>query len=279
LIGAFKALKLENVELDVYSCFKIYGWEEQDKEWEPLYNACKETPNVNYHGTVSNDEIRSALQQTHILAYPNVYPETGCISAIEAMSAGCIVVCPNLGVLPETCANFAWMYGFVQDKTEHARKFAYVLKDAINNFWEPPVQAGLAFQKQYYDMHYDIETTAKQWTMMLETIKNNIENSCIISSFNPFVLRRVRKLNPNIQTAYLWTKNNPLFIINSPLLAWLCKPDGFHADIDFLEEQLMKWIRRKKMSVITFTVISQQQLSKALNLEVDGIIMDDPHLK
>jgi glycerophosphoryl diester phosphodiesterase len=88
----------------------------------------------------------------------------------------------------------------------------------------------------------------------------------------------VRKLNPNIQTAYLWTKNDPLFIINSPLLAWWCKPDGFHADIDFLEEHLMKWIRRKKMSVLTFTVISQQQLSKALNLEVDGIIMDDPHL-
>ena len=69
------------------------------------------------------------------------------------------------------------MYGFVQDKTEHARKFAYVLKDEINNFWEPPVQAGLAFQKQYYDMHYDIETTAKQWTMMLETIRGNIEKS------------------------------------------------------------------------------------------------------
>ena len=42
---------------------------------------------------------------------------------------------------------------------------------------KPPVQAGLAFQKQYYDMHYDIETTAKQWTMMLETIKNNIEKT------------------------------------------------------------------------------------------------------
>ena len=132
---------------------------------------------MNYHGSVSNEEIRTALQQTHILAYPNVYPETACISVIEAMSAGCVVVCPNLAVLPETCANFAWMYGFVQDKTEHARKFAYVLKDAIDNFWEPSDQAGLGFQKQYFDMHYDIETTAKQWEMMLQTIKNNIERS------------------------------------------------------------------------------------------------------
>ena len=175
LIGAFKAMKLENVELDVYSSFKIYGWEEQDKDWEPLYNACKETPNVNYHGSVPNEEIRAALQQTHILAYPNIYPETACISAIEAMSAGCVVVCPNLAVLPETCANFAWMYGMVEDKVEHARKFAYVLKDAIDSFWEPPVQAGLAFQKQYFDMHYDIETTARQWVMMLSTIKSNLE--------------------------------------------------------------------------------------------------------
>ena len=177
LIGAFRALKLENVELDIYSSFKIYGWEERDKEFEKLYQVCRDTPNVNYHGSVSNEEIRTALQQTHILAYPNVYPETACISVIEAMSAGCVVVCPNLAVLPETCANFAWMYGFVQDKTEHARKFAYVLKDAIDNFWEPSVQAGLGFQKQYFDMHYDIETTAKQWEMMLQTIKNNIERS------------------------------------------------------------------------------------------------------
>ena len=177
LIAAFRSAKFENVELDIYSSFKIYGWEEADKDWEPLYNACRDTPNVNYHGTVSNEEIRSALQQTHILAYPNIFQESACISVIEAMSAGCVVVCPNLAALPETCANFAWMYGYVQDKIEHAKKFSHVLRDAIDLFWEPSVQARLTFQKQYFDMHYDIDTTAKQWTMMLETIKTNIEYS------------------------------------------------------------------------------------------------------
>ena len=92
------------------------------------------------------------------------------------------------------------------------------------------------------------------------------------------MINRIRKLNPNIHTAYLWSKKDPQFIFNSPLWVWLCKPDGFHADITFLEEKLMKWVRRKNMSVLTFTVLSQQQLSKALNLEVDGIIMDDTHL-
>jgi len=114
---------------------------------------------------------------------------------------------------------------------------------------------------------------------ILEIIKiYEIEKNCVISSFNPFILRRVRKLNRNILTAFLWSKKDPQFIINSPLWVWLCRPDGFHADINFLEENLVKWIRAKKMSLLTFTVISQQQLIKALHLGVDGIIMDDPHL-
>ena len=40
----------------------------------------------------------------------------------------------------------------------------------------------------------------------------------------------------------------------------------------------MRWIRNKKMSVLAFGVISQQQLSKAVSLEVDGVIIDDPYL-
>ena len=40
----------------------------------------------------------------------------------------------------------------------------------------------------------------------------------------------------------------------------------------------MQWIRRKKMSVLTFTVKTASDLAKAKHLGVDGIIMDDPYL-
>ena len=114
---------------------------------------------------------------------------------------------------------------------------------------------------------------------VLEIIKEfNFEQNCIISSFNPLILRRIRRLNPNILTAYLWSKTDPQFILNSPLFVWLCRPDAFHADIAFLEEKLMQWIRRKKMSVLTFTVKTASDLTKAKHLGVDGIIMDDPYL-
>ena len=114
---------------------------------------------------------------------------------------------------------------------------------------------------------------------VLDILNNyNFEQNCIISSFNPLILWRIRKLNPNILTAYLWSKTDPQFILNSPLFVWLCRPDAFHADIAFLEEKLMDWIRRKKMNVLTFTVKNKSDLSKAKHLGVDGIIMDDPFL-
>ena len=175
LIGAFRAMKLENVELDVYSSFKIYGWEGKDNEYQPLYDACLDTPNVNYHGTVSNDEIRAALQQTHILAYPNIYKETACISVIEAMSAGCVVVCPNLAVLPETCANFAWMYGYEPNPEKHIAVHSHILGKAIESYRKDETEILLNLQKTYFDTFYNWDMRMNQWNQFLESIKMRIE--------------------------------------------------------------------------------------------------------
>ena len=48
--------------------------------------------------------------------------------------------------------------------------------------------------------------------------------------------------------------------------------------IDFIDKNLVKWVRRKKMSLLAYTILTQEQLSKAHELALDGIIMDDPNL-
>ena len=114
---------------------------------------------------------------------------------------------------------------------------------------------------------------------VLELIKTyRFENNCVISSFNPFVIRRVKKIDSKILTAFLWSKNSAQFIINTPLWVWICRPDGFHADIDYLDQQLINWVARKNMSVLTFTVMTKKQLIKAQLLGVDGVFVDDPYL-
>jgi len=162
----------DNIHLDVYSSFKIYGWEERDQQYADLIERCKNHPNITYHGSVSNEEVREALTKSHIFAYPCIWPETSCLAVIEAMSAMNLVVCPNFAALPETCANFAMMYPFRENKNVHAVQFAHTLNNAIDtvkNYYDT-VKPLLVFQKQYFDYFYNWERRKLEWQYLLESL-------------------------------------------------------------------------------------------------------------
>lgn len=173
LVPVFEKLaeRYDNIELDVYSSFAIYGWEQRDEPYRELFERCKSHPKINYHGSVSNEAIREALKRSHIFAYPSVWPETSCLAAIEAFSAKNVVVCPNYAALPETAAGFANMYQWTENHNDHANKFYNVLENAIVQIQKNgPDQARLNFQKQYFDAVYNWDTRALQWKAMLESL-------------------------------------------------------------------------------------------------------------
>ena len=89
----------DKIHFDVYSSFEAYGWKERDKPYEEVFKTIREHDGMTYHGFKPNDVVRKALSEAHIFAYPSIWVETSCISAIEAMSAGVQIVCPNLGAL------------------------------------------------------------------------------------------------------------------------------------------------------------------------------------
>ena len=157
--------------LDVYSSFAIYGWEHRDDPYIPTFNRLKANPNVTYHGFQPNAVIREALKKAHIYAYPSIWPETSGISVIEAMSAGCEIVCPNLAALPETTANFATMYGWTEDTNVHANRFAGLLMMAIKNCREENNQNKLNFQKMYANNFYNWDYRIQQWVGFLGGLK------------------------------------------------------------------------------------------------------------
>ena len=160
----------DKVHLDVYSSYKIYGNEERDQQFTQLFDICKSHDHITYHGTVSNADIHKALQEAHIFAYPSTWQETSCIAAIEAMSAGCAVVCPTLGALPETTANFALMYPFDENKQHHANMFYNVLNSAVDQFWDEEMQTKLLLQKLTTDTFYDWDLRASEWNGLLRSM-------------------------------------------------------------------------------------------------------------
>jgi len=156
--------------LDVYSSFNIYGWPARDEPYKELFERCRNHPKITYHGFQPNSVIREALKKAHIYAYPSIWPETSGISVIEAMSAGCNVVCPTLAALPETCANFGIMYPWTEDNNKHANRFAGLLAMVIRGYWEEHNQARLGFQKNYFNNFYNWDYRSAQWRDFLNSL-------------------------------------------------------------------------------------------------------------
>lgn len=88
--------------LEIYSSMRVYGLAQEDMRFAALYERARQTPRVSYVGSVPQPDLARAMAKASILSYPNTYPETSCISVLEALAAGALVVTSDLGALPET---------------------------------------------------------------------------------------------------------------------------------------------------------------------------------
>jgi len=123
--------QFDNIHLDVYSSFKIYGWEQRDKPYEQLFEKLKAHPKITYHGSKSNDEVLAALKESHIFLYPSIWQETSCIAMIEAIRSGVLVIHPSYAALPETSSSATLMYEYTEDVHEHANIAFIVTKNLL----------------------------------------------------------------------------------------------------------------------------------------------------
>ena len=162
----------DKIHLDVFSSFKAYGWEERDEPYKPIFNNISNHPQMTYHGFQPNSTVREYLSKAHIFAYPSTWQETSCIAAIEAMSAGCEVVCSNLAALPETTGHWADMYQFNEDVNAHAQAFVNKLYGAIERRRDQNTQQKLVMQKNWVDNFYNWDLRAAEWTNLLTGLKN-----------------------------------------------------------------------------------------------------------
>ena len=179
LVPVFEKLceKHDNIQLDVYSSFKIYGWGERDAQYEALFDRCKNHPKINYHGSVPNAQIREALQDADIFAYPSIWIESSCISLMEAMSARALCVHPNYGALYDTGGGMTRVYGWSEDMNMHANRHLAVLDAAIEDVKSGQHLNEIEFVKSYADIRFNWKRRAAQWQALLEKLKLEKENS------------------------------------------------------------------------------------------------------
>lgn len=175
LLDAFRLLNRDDIELDVYSSTTIYGKHFEKLtagQYDWLFAELEKTPGINVKGYAPNEEIRKAVQDAHIFAYPSVFEETSCISAIEAMCAGCQAVVTNYGALYETCGEYADFVSYDSDHSRLAQNYAKVLNTAIDNYWTSENQERLAEQVVFYNKNWTWQKRFTQWQNLLEKVRS-----------------------------------------------------------------------------------------------------------
>ncbi|MDC0059548.1 glycosyltransferase [Pelagibacteraceae bacterium] len=175
LLKVFKSLNLENVELNICSSTIIYGKKFENilgKKYESIFEECKNTKNINYLGFVENQKVIEILKKTHIYSFPSIWPETSCISAIEAMASGCEIVTTNLGALFETCSPFGTFVSFDKNLNNLEKKYEKTLLSSIKNFWSEKNQKKLKLQYETINSLYSWERRSIEWKSLFNEARN-----------------------------------------------------------------------------------------------------------
>jgi glycosyltransferase involved in cell wall biosynthesis len=169
LLDAFELINRNDVELHVYSSNIIYGIDFSETVgdiFEPMFHRCKTMKNVVYKGYATNKEVHNAVQQAHILAYPSIFEETSCLSAIEPGAAGCKIVTTDYGALRETCGDWASYIEFTNNSLELVHNYAELLQKEIDNYLPDCYNA----QSKWFNDQYSWNNRAVEWNNFLGKI-------------------------------------------------------------------------------------------------------------
>ena len=171
LLAAMQLIENPLIHLDVYSSTQIYGdhfKSNNDDKFKDLYDQATKIPNVTYVGYKPNEFIKDNLKNYHMFVYPNIWEETSCIAAIEAMAAGLYCVTTDYGALFETCAEFAAYVPYEKDFIKLAKTFASTIEAAANQLHEEYVREHLQFQINYTNKFYLWDSRKNYWNKFLQ---------------------------------------------------------------------------------------------------------------
>ena len=175
LLGAMQQIQDVNVEVDIYSSCRIYGEEFgklHEEKYEALYEQARKLPNVNYIGYKEHSFIQKYMYRYHMFAYPSIWEEPSCNSALEAMAGGLYCIVTNYGALYETCSEFPVYVTYDNNYRSLATAFAHAIRIAVETIHEPQVFEHLQMQQNFVKKFYSWEKKSLEWTTFLKGISN-----------------------------------------------------------------------------------------------------------
>src|SRR5262249_41752685 len=134
-----------------------------------IYKAA-EQPGVTCHGSIAQPQLMEHLSRTGLFLYPNTFPETSCMAAIEAQACGAVVITTARAALTETIVNgeTGICLRGEPDDPSYQHEFITTVTQLLKNP-ERLNELSLAARERAFQT-YRWSTIASEWTAIFEVM-------------------------------------------------------------------------------------------------------------
>ena len=99
-----------------------------------------------------------------------------------------------------------------------------------------------------------------------------IDNKCIVSSFNPLLLMRLRLQRPETVIGFLYNRKRIFHGWDNMIWMLRVQPENLHIHYSLLNHWIVKWARKKGMRINSYTINDKKMFG---GVNVDGAFTDN----
>ena len=122
---------------------------------------------------------------------------------------------------------------------------------------------------------FSLRNAGLERAVIAQVERHSLSDRVLLSSFNPFSLRRAKRIAPHIPVGLLYSPRLPL-PLRRAWLAPVVPHEARHPEHTMVDAHYMAWARRRGYRVNTWTVNDPDEMRRLIDLGVDGIITDVP---
>ena len=189
LLPIFNQIKKDYLDstLKIFSGMNIYQLEDDGEN----YDLFKNVKGVDFNYGVSQTKLAEELYNIEYLTYPNIFPETSCITVLQAMSCGCLIVTSDLGALKETMNGLNIYIENPDNLEEYLQNFVLKLEDLMNKSEEEKEELRNK-NREYVKNNYTYNLICSKFEKDIDVIRLN---------YNKIMLKYYEKIK-NAQDHY-----------------------------------------------------------------------------
>ena len=101
---------------------------------------------------------------------------------------------------------------------------------------------------------------------------HKIDDKCIISSFNPLILMKLRLKRPETVIGFLYSRKRLFHGWDNMVWMLRVQPENLHIHYSLLDHWIVDWARKKGMRINSYTINDKEVYDK---VNVDGIFTDN----